>query len=200
MFADLDQIDIAPTMFSEDLQLDDKILDFKFDKFRKCVYYHVKNGIFRKCYGNKEQIAKPPILLIEDITIMGIEFDYMNHDLFYFSKHEIKALNLKSLVKTTVYITKNFIRFLKLDVSNQKMIISYLEKETMVSKISVLTFSATVEKVTFDFEKDIHEIILYHYAVDILSSEGIFEYRVSRKQVKQVSFVFKKRYMTPFQI
>ncbi|KII71471.1 Low-density lipoprotein receptor-related protein [Thelohanellus kitauei] len=186
-FVDIDLINKGPTIFSSDLQLDERILDFKFDKFRKCIYYHVKNGIIRKCYGNKREIAKPHIFIIRDITIMGIDLDYMNHYLFYFTKHEIMAVNLKTFVKTIIHKTQNFIRYLKLDVSRQKMIISYFEKQTRRSKISVLSFSAAVEAL-LDFEKEIHEIIYYLEALYIYTDEGIYEYQIWREQLKIANY------------
>ncbi|KII65740.1 hypothetical protein RF11_04372 [Thelohanellus kitauei] len=205
MFANLFQIDIAPTMFSEDWQLKERILDFKFDKFNKCVYYHVKIGIIRKCYGNKEQIAKPPLLFIEDITIMGIDFDYMNLYLFYFSKHEITAIHARSLVKTSIYKTEHFIRYLKLDVSRQyyvfkirKMIIFYLEKGTRQSKICVLSFSAAVEVAAFDFDKDVHQIVFRDITLEIYTNEGIYMYRFSTDELKEVNLIFNKSHKIPF--
>ncbi|KII68896.1 hypothetical protein RF11_03802 [Thelohanellus kitauei] len=56
MFVDLDSSDKIPTMFSSEFQLHEKIYSFKFDKFKKCVYFLVKEGIMRKCYGSKIEL------------------------------------------------------------------------------------------------------------------------------------------------
>ncbi|KII65282.1 hypothetical protein RF11_02702 [Thelohanellus kitauei] len=188
MFVDLEQIEMAPTMFSSDLQLNEPILNFKFDKFNKCVYYHVKNGIIRKCYGNKRELSKPPFLIIKDITIMGMDLDPLNHYLFYFNKHGIIVVNLGSLIRTTIYQTYNFMRYLKLDILDQKIIISYLDKHTKRSKIRIFSYSTTARVVTFDFDKEFHDISFYVSVAEIFTSDGIYKYQMEHKGQNKMGF------------
>ncbi|KII75171.1 Low-density lipoprotein receptor-related protein 2 [Thelohanellus kitauei] len=167
---------MVPSMFSSDLQLNETILNFMFDKFQKCLYYHAKNGIIRKCFKNKQEILKPHVLIIRDTTIMGIDLDPLNGYLFYFNKHTITLVNLRMLVRTTIYRTYNYLQFLKLDVLGQKIIISYLEKEKRRTKIRIIYYSTTVEDAAFDFDTEFQEISIDDLIVKLFTSEGIYEY------------------------
>ncbi|KII68910.1 hypothetical protein RF11_03818 [Thelohanellus kitauei] len=119
MFVDLLDESKIPTMFSSEFQLDEKIVNFKFDKFKKCMYLLVKEGIMRKCYGSTKELNRSHILIIQDHKIKGMDLDPSNHYLYYHDKHKITVTNLKTLVKCTIYSTSDSIYFMKVDMFEQ---------------------------------------------------------------------------------
>ncbi|KII66082.1 hypothetical protein RF11_08743 [Thelohanellus kitauei] len=119
MFIDLISDYKNPTLFNQKLQFEEKITDLKVDKIKKCIYLHIPLGIAKKCYSNEIELKKRPEMIVEDVRIRGVKFDSTMHYLFYFDKHTISAINLKSLVKTTLYQTEDVIYFLKVYLNDK---------------------------------------------------------------------------------
>ncbi|KII64035.1 hypothetical protein RF11_14662 [Thelohanellus kitauei] len=102
-----------------ELQGNGSIYDVEIDKFEKCIYIQVKNGIMRKCYSIRKEIKAKYDLIIRDSNIQGMEIDLRTNHLYYYDKNSITLLHTRFFTKLTLYQTENWIYYFKLDLNTE---------------------------------------------------------------------------------
>ncbi|KII74144.1 hypothetical protein RF11_01796 [Thelohanellus kitauei] len=185
MFVDLDSSDKMPTMFSSEFQLHEKIYSFKSDKFKKCMYLLVREGIMRKCYGSKIELNRSRILIIQDHKIKGMDLDPSNHYLYYYDKHQITVTDLKTLVKSTIYSTPDSMYFMKVDMIEQHIYVSYITKDTEDVQVIVLTVYG-LEIMSFAVGTIVQEIYYTRHMYMIYTYEGVFQYSYGSNELVKI--------------
>ncbi|KII62753.1 hypothetical protein RF11_08927 [Thelohanellus kitauei] len=165
--------------FPPELQLNEEVINFVFDKHAKCLYYHVKRGILRKCFQLRRDIKKPHVLIIEDRRIMGLYLDPYDYYLYYFTKHKVTLVHLKTLAKRTVYTSEDIIYFLKLDFELQK-----------TRAIQIIALSPTgLERFTLPIPSWVDELYNDELFIDIACEDGHYDYTYETEEIEKVQII-----------
>lgn len=104
------KINSQPFNIPLELQIDEEIIDYQIDQYRKSIYYLTKRGIFRKFYGGEKFFFnyKSQLILLKT-KIKGIFLDISNNYLYYYKNEIVNLINLHRGIQKSLYITKNII-------------------------------------------------------------------------------------------
>lgn len=99
-----------PVNIPQILQNRQKIISYFFDRYNKCLYYLLVNGLFRKCYNSVESLGSADLeIIIPGKELKGFTFDAEHDYLYYFTKSNIHILNMINGVQKTFYTTNRTI-------------------------------------------------------------------------------------------
>ncbi|KII70631.1 hypothetical protein RF11_06987 [Thelohanellus kitauei] len=191
VFIDLMDEKLVPTIFPTELQIDDKILNFKHDKLKKCIYFHVSAGITLKCYGTKKDLKKPATLMIQHHRIVGMDLDPSNHYLYYYDKHEITVTDLNTFVKRTIYQTEDIIQFFKVDwmkkyhISKFRHIYISCVLPNTSAEIRILTISGDLYDLV-SVPDLVDELFYDMYSIDIYTHDGVYRYDTETQRLDKI--------------
>lgn len=92
------------------LQIDKQIRQYKFDRYKKCVYFLLENGIYRKCYSDSDSINKNILQqILFSRNIKGFQLESAHDFMYIFNKHQIIVIKLSMGVRKTIYKTNRII-------------------------------------------------------------------------------------------
>ncbi|KII68893.1 hypothetical protein RF11_03799 [Thelohanellus kitauei] len=131
------------------------------------------------------ELNRPPLLIIHNHRTKGMDLDPSNHYLYYHDKHNITVTNLKTLVKCTIYSTPDSIYFMKVDIIEQHIYVSYITKDTEDVEVKVLTVYG-LEIMSFGVWTIIQEIYYTGEMYIIYTHEGIFQYSYGFKEIEKI--------------
>lgn len=99
-----------PIILPNYLQIKEKIFSYKFDRYHKCLYYLLKIGIFKKCYGDEDWVRNSRSdHLVHGLNIRGISIDVPHDYLYYHTSYKIKIMNLHTNIQKIFYETDKII-------------------------------------------------------------------------------------------
>ncbi|KII73037.1 hypothetical protein RF11_05226 [Thelohanellus kitauei] len=164
--------------FPSDLQMNETLYDVKIDKYNKCLYGHVKKGIFKKCYGTILEIKNNVKFIVNDMNIIGMDFDPRLNHLYFYDKHTITVLHTKYMALKTIYNTKYFIYYLKVDTRKDQLYLSFIDQNSKDILVAITTLIGETLYEYYVGEK-IHEIAFHdnYYHIYLKSKTIITDFK-----------------------